>query len=72
MVTKLQKDPSALEGVRKEMDKLISLGFIKKLKDLPKEVQEEINADVNHYIPNTIAFKETSASTKIRICWESS
>ena len=43
LVTKLQKDPSALEGVRKEMDKLMSLGFIKKLKDLPKEVQEEVN-----------------------------
>ena len=72
LVTKLQKDPSAKEEVRKEMEKLISLGFIKKLKDLPKEVQEEINADVNHYIPNTIAFKETSASTKTRICWDSS
>ena len=72
LVTKLWKNPSALEGVRKEMDKLISLGFIKKLKDLPKEVQEEINTDMKHYIPNTIAYKETSASTKVRICWDSS
>ena len=62
-VAKLQMDPTALEGVKQEMDKLMALGFIKKLKDLPKDVQEEIN---------TIAYKETSASTKVRICWDSS
>ena len=72
MVAKLLKDPSALEGVRQEMDKMMSLGFIKKLKDLPKEVQEEVNADFKHFITNTIAYKETSASTKVRICWDSS
>ena len=59
MVAKLQKDSTALEGVKQEMDKLMALGFIKKLKDLPKDVQEEINADFKHFIPNTIAYKET-------------
>ena len=54
------------------MDKLMSLGFIKKLKDLLKEVQEEVNAVFKHFIPNTISYKEISASTKVRICWDSS
>ena len=49
MVTMLQKDPSALEGVRQELEKLMALGFIKRLKDRPKDIQEEINADFKHY-----------------------
>jgi len=36
MVTKLNKDPEALIGVKQEMEKLMDLGFIKKLKDLPR------------------------------------
>ena len=72
MVIKLNKDPEALEGVRQEMKKLMALGFIKKLKDLPKNIQDEINSDFKHFIPTTVAFKETSASTKVRICWDSS
>ena len=72
MVTKLNKDPEALEGVREEMKKLMDLGFIKKLKDLPKDIQDEINSDFKHFIPTTVAFKETSASAKVRICWDSS
>ena len=47
MVIKLQKDPDALEGVRKEMEKLMALGLIERLKDLPKNIQEEINSDSN-------------------------
>ena len=54
------------------MKKLQDLGFIKKLKDLPKNVQEDLEKDFKHFIPTTIAYKETSASTKTRICWDSS
>ena len=42
------------------------------MNDLPKDIQEEINADFKHFIPTTVAYKETSASTKVRICWDSS
>ena len=42
MVLRLQKDPEALEQVREEMKKLQDLGFIKKLKDLPRNIQEEL------------------------------
>ena len=31
-----------------------------------------MNEDFKNYIPTTIAFKKTSASTKTRICWDSS
>ena len=72
MILKLQKDPVALKQVKDEMEKLQNLGFIMKLKDLPESVQEELNGDFKHYILTTIAFKETSASTKTRICWASS
>ena len=72
MVLKLQKDPDALKQVKDEMTNLQNLGFIVKFKDLPESTQKEMNEDFKHYIPTTIAFKETSASTKTRICWDSS
>ena len=68
MIIKLQKDPEVLEGIRQEMKKLQNLGFIKKLKDLPRYIQDDINAGLKHFTPTTVAFKETSASTKIWIC----
>ena len=68
MVLRLQKDSEALEQVREEMKKLQDLRFIKKLKDLPRNIQEELKKDFKHFIPTTIAYKETSASTKTRIC----
>ena len=43
-----------------------------KFKDLPESTQKQLNEDFKHYIPTTIAFKETSASTKTRICLDSS
>ena len=72
MILRLQKDPEALDQVKQEMKKLQDLGFIKKVKDLPQDVQDELEKDFKHYIPTTIAYKETSASTKKRICWDSS
>ena len=68
---RLQQDPEALEQVKDEMAKLQKLGFIVKLKDLPESTQKRLNKDFKHFIPTTIAFKETSASTKTRICWDS-
>ena len=72
MVLKLQKDPEAMKQVKEEMAKLQELGFIVKLKDLPESTQKRLNEDFKHFIPTTIAFKETSASTKTRKCWDSS
>ena len=72
MALRLQKDPEALEQVREEMKKLQDLGFIVKLKDLPRNIQEELEKDFKDFMPTTIAYKETSASTKTRICWDSS
>ena len=37
-----------------------------------KKTQQRLNGDFKHFIPNSIAYKETSASTKCRICWDSS
>ena len=48
MILRLQKDPEALDQVKQEMKKLQDLGFIKKVKDLPKYVQEELNKDFKH------------------------
>ena len=72
MVVKLQDDPQALQQVKKEMESLQEAGFIVKVKNLPIDEQERLNADFKHFIPTSIAFKETSASTKCRICWDSS
>ena len=72
MILRLQRDPEALEQVKEEMRKLQELGFIKKLKDLPRKVQDELEKDFKHFILTTIVYKETSASTKTRICWDSS
>ena len=62
MVIKLQDDPYALEQVKKEMESLQEAGFIVKVKDLPAEEQDRLNADFKHFILTSIAFKETSAS----------
>ena len=67
MVVRLQQDPEALEQVKDEMEKLQKSGFIVKLKDLPESTQRRLNEDFKHFIPTTIAFKETSASTKMRM-----
>ena len=72
MLEKLQLDPTALQQVKDEMEKLQTVAFIAKLKDLPEETQRRLNEDFKHYIPTSFAFKETSASTKTRICWDSS
>ena len=72
MLEKLQLDPAALQQVKEEMENLQKAGFIAKLKDLPEETQKRLNGDFKHYIPTSIAYKETSASTKTRICWDSS
>ena len=72
MLEKLQQDPTALQQVKDEMKKLQKAGFIAKLEDLPEETQRRLNEDFKHYIPKSIAYKETSASTKTRICWDSS
>ena len=71
MTERLQNDPQVLEQVKQEMKSLQDAGFIVKLSDLPLEDQERLNADFKHYIPTQIAFKETSASTKCRMCWDS-
>ena len=72
ILTKLQDNPQALKQVKEEMESLQKAGFIVKLKDLPESEQKRINADFKHFIPTSIEFKETSASTKCRICWDSS
>ena len=72
MLIRLQQDPQALKQVKDEMENLQGAGFIVKLKDLPENEQERLNSDFKHFIPTSIAFKETSASTKCRICWDSS
>ena len=38
----LQKHPDASDQVKQEMKKLQDLGFIKKVKDLPQNVQDEL------------------------------
>ena len=72
MTQRLQNDPQVIEQVKEEMKSLQDAGFIVKLSELPLEEQERLNADFKHFIPTTIAFKETSASTKCRLCWDSS
>ena len=72
MLERLQTDPEALKQIKEEMESLQRAGFIAKLEDMPEEVQKRLNDDIKHFIPTSIAYKETSASTKCRICWDSS
>ena len=55
-----------MKQVKDEMEKLQEAGFIVKVKDLPEDEQKRLNSDFKHFIPTSIAFKETSASTKCR------
>ena len=48
-------------------------GFIINIKDLPEDEQVAIKeTKPNIYIPNSIAWKQKSHSTKVKICWDSS
>ena len=58
MLEKLQLDPTALQQVKDEMEKLQEAGFIAKLEDLPEETQRHLNEDFKHYIPTSITFKD--------------
>ena len=53
--------------MKEEMKKFMEHSFIKRLKDLPKDIQTEISSNVKHYIPTTVAFKFCPAQRKRRV-----
>ena len=72
MLKQLQKRPfNETEEISTSYNDLIKNGFIAPLKGLPEEVQASIcKKNIQHFIPNTIAYKDSSHSTKVRICWD--
>ena len=72
-VKKLASRPEDRQEVLKSMDKLKSLGYIAKLKDLPDEQQSLIKASpVKYYIPWLVAFNQNSVSTPCRTVFNAS
>jgi len=56
------------DGVRKEFDKLLELGFVVSLDSLPTRVQEKVrNAPISHIFPWRSVHKPSSLSTPVRL-----
>ena len=73
MLRKLHKNNDDLLAVKQEFESLLSQKFIIPFHDLPLNVQEEIEGGGPQvFIPNSIAWKEKSHSTKTRLCFDAS
>ena len=72
LLKQLQKRPiNETEEISTSYNDLLKNCFISPLKDLPEDVQASIcKKNIQHFIPNTIAYKDSSHSTKVRICWD--
>ena len=66
-----KRPPHETQEISNSYEDLIKNGFITPLKNLPEDIQESIrNNSIQHFIPNTMAYKDSSHSTKVRICWD--
>jgi hypothetical protein len=66
-----KRDAGDAEEISKSYNELIKNKFIVPLEDLPQDQQDYIiNNKIQHYIPNAVAYKGDSHSTKVRICWD--
>jgi hypothetical protein len=66
-----KKGAGDAEEISKSYNELIKNKFIIPLEDLPKEQYDHISkSKVRNYIPNAVAYKSDSHSTKVRICWD--
>ena len=71
VLQQLQKHPGDAEEVSKSYNELVKNKFIVPLKELPQAQQDYIrNNPIQLYIPNAVAYKGDSHSTKVRICWD--
>ena len=70
---KLESKPEAKQEVLKSMDKLRTLGYVDRLKDLSEEQQSMINmSPVKYFIPWLIAWSANSISTPCRSVFNAS
>ena len=58
--------------VQKSFDDLLKRQFIVPLMRLPTYLQESIKQKPNVFIPTSIAYKASSHSKKVCVCWDSS
>ena len=72
LLISLQKKQDDIEAIKKCYDDLIERGFVVALKNLSEEQQKNIKNKTMLFIPNSVAYKSSSHSTKIRICWDAS
>ena len=70
MLRSLENSPSDTKAIQDSFSDLLARGFIVPVSDLPKECRESLRTKVNVYIPTSVAYKSSSHSTKVRICWD--
>jgi len=62
---------NARKDIIVEWEKLVARDYVTTVQDLPAEDQHLVsNSHVRHYMAQTVAYKEYSHSTKMRICWD--
>ena len=69
---KAKRDPEIKKVLTSTMDKMFANGYIKKVADLPTEIQHEIKNKKCYYMPYSVVHKETSFTSKTRVVFDAS
>ena len=66
----LWKIPHQKQAIQDSFLDLLARGFIVPVNDLPQDCRESLQTKTKVYIPTSVAYKSSSHSTKVRICWD--
>ena len=72
IVKSLKDKPDDKSAIIKSFSKLVDLGYVEPLKNMSKELQQEILSKQLHFIPWNVVYKDTSVSTPCRIVFNGS
>ena len=72
IVKSLKDKPDDKSAIIKSFSKLVDLGYVEPLKNMSKELQQEIQSKQLHFIPWNVVYKDTSVSTPCRIVFNGS
>ena len=72
IIKSLKDKPNDKAAIINSFNKLLKLDYVEPLKNMPKELQDEILSKKLHFIPWNVVYKITSVSTPCRIVFNGS
>ena len=68
----LKDKHNSKEAIKQSFQDFITRDFIIERDQMPADIKNNIlSSPVQYFIPQSIAYKDTSHSTKVRVCWDS-